>query len=313
MWKMVTKLYKDAYAGLPRGAWLLALADFINRVGFMVLVFLNIYLTRSLHFSLGQAGRILGAYGVGAIAGGYLGGYLSDRIGPRAVMIASLALSGSLLIGAGYAGSYPVLLVLMFLYGLLATALFPANDTAMSRFCSGEMRAKGFALRRLASNLGITVGPIVGGYLILLNYRWLFWVDGLTSLAAAAVVAVGLRAPLAAASAAARASTSETAVRSPWKDAAYLRFLGLFLIVATVFAQIFSTFSLYLNVNYRLPENKIGPLWAVNTLMIVMIEMVLLHNLRKRSSMKLIALGAVLIGAGFGLLPLFRRSERQAP
>ncbi len=65
MLKKVAKLYTDAYAGLPRGAWMLALADFINRTGFMVLVFLNIYLTKRLHFSLAQAGRILGAYGIG--------------------------------------------------------------------------------------------------------------------------------------------------------------------------------------------------------------------------------------------------------
>ena len=133
----IVRLYKHAYAGLPRGAWLLASADFINRTGFMVLVFLNIYLTRRLHFSLGQAARVLSAYGVGAIAGGYLGGYLADRIGPRRVMTGSLVLSGGLLIGAGYASSLAAILALIFLYGTTATALFPANDTAMSSFCIG--------------------------------------------------------------------------------------------------------------------------------------------------------------------------------
>jgi MFS family permease len=301
----IVRLYKDAYAGLPKGAWLLASADFINRTGFMVLVFLNIYLTRRLHFSLGQAARVLSAYGVGAIAGGYLGGYLADRIGPRRVMTGSLVLSGGLLIGAGYASSLAAILALIFLYGTTATALFPANDTAMSRFCIGELRAKGFALRRLASNLGITIGPVVGGYLILIDYRWLFWVDGLTSLAAAAVIAVFMRLPSAALDA--KADSGHTVSgRSPWKDATYLKFLGLFLIVATVFAQIFSTFPLYLNVAYGLKENQIGPLWAVNTLMIVTIEMILLHSLRKRSAMVLISLGAGFMGVGFALLPLGR-------
>jgi predicted MFS family arabinose efflux permease len=301
----IVRLYKDAYAGLPRGAWLLACADFVNRTGFMVLVFLNIYLTRRLHFSLGQAARVLSAYGVGAIAGGYLGGYLADRIGPRRVMTGSLVLSGGLLIGAGYASSHAAILALIFLYGTAATALFPANDTAMSRFCTGELRAKGFALRRLASNLGITIGPVVGGYLILIDYRWLFWADGLTSLAAAAVIAVFMRLPSTALDGKADAGPAPSG-SSPWKDATYLKFLGLFLVVATVFAQIFSTFPLYLNVAYGLKENQIGPLWAVNTLMIVTVEMILLHSLRKKSAMTMIALGAGLIGAGFALLPLGR-------
>jgi MFS family permease len=301
----IFRLYKDAYTGLPGGAWLLGAADFINRTGFMVLVFLNIYLTRHLHFSLSQAGQVLAGYGIGAIAGGYIGGLLSDKLGPRIVMISSLVLSGGLLFVTAYAASYPAMLVLLFLYGLTATALFPANDTAMSRFCAGEMRAKGFALRRLASNLGITVGPIIGGFLILIDYQWIFWADGLTSLAAAVVIALWLKAP------AVPLPSGETGVdsgpaRSPWKDAPFLEFLGLFLIVATVFAQIFSTFPLYLNSRYGLKESQIGPLWAVNTLMIVVIEMVLLHSLRKKRPMAIIPLGTVLMGAGFALLPLGR-------
>ncbi len=306
----IVRLYKEAYSGVPAGAWLLAAADFVNRTGFMVLVFLNIYLTKHLQFSLAQAGRILAGYGIGAISGGYLGGYLADKLGPKAVMISSLVVSGGLLFVTAYAASYPAMLVLIFLYGLVVTALFPANDTAMSRFCFGEMRAKGFALRRLASNLGITIGPVIGGFLILVDYKLIFWVDGLTSLAAAAVIVLWLKALPAPAAGSGQAQAAEGASprggRSPWRDPTFMVFIGLFLVVATVFAQIFSTFPLYLNGRYGLKESQIGPLWAVNTLMIVVIEMVLLHNLRKKRPMSLIALGTLLMGAGFALLPFGR-------
>jgi predicted MFS family arabinose efflux permease len=304
MWKRVVSLYKEAYAGLPRGAWILALAEFINRCGFMVLVFLNIYLTRHLGFSLLQAGRVLGAYGLGAIVGGYLGGALCDKIGVREVQIGSLVLSGTILVFSGYFTGYAVLLVLLFLYGVVATALFPANDTAMSRFCFGEMRAKGFALRRLAANLGITFGPVVGGYLILIDYRWLFWVDGLTTLASAVVIALYVKAGPAPAQPAAGDPAPHNG--SPWRDGPFLAFMGLFLVLAIVFSQLFSTFNLYLNAVYGLKENEIGPLWAVNTILIVVIEMVLIHAVRRRSEMKIIALGAGFIGLGFALLPLGR-------
>ncbi|MDD8027013.1 MAG: hypothetical protein PHI34_10885, partial [Acidobacteriota bacterium] len=53
-------------------------------------------------------------------------------------------------------------------------------------------------------------------------------------------------------------------------------------------------------------ESLIGPLWAVNTIMIVAIEMLLIHAVRHRSEMKIIALGTVFIGVGFGLLPFGR-------
>jgi predicted MFS family arabinose efflux permease len=305
MFKRIAGLYKEAYAGLPRGAWILALADFINRCGFMVLVFLNLYLTQKLRFSLLQAGQVLGAYGLGSLLGSYLGGHLTDRIGARAVMLSSLVSSGTFLIAAGYVTGFIPLAVLLLVYGVVSSALFPANDTAMAALCAGEMRIKGFALRRLAANLGITFGPVVGGFLILLNYRWLFWIDGLTTLGSAVVVALWVQVrpspPVIS-----RDTAAAAPARSPWKDGPYLAFMGFLLVMLTVFSQLFSTFNLYLNTRYGLPENRIGPLWSVNTLMIVIIEMVLLHSLRKRNEMKIIALGACFIGTGFALLPLGR-------
>ncbi len=304
MLKRTIALYREAYAGLPGGAWLLAAAEFINRCGFMVLVFLNIYLTQHLHFSLPRAGVVLAAFGLGSIGGGYLGGALIDKLGIRPIMLASLVLSGIALIAAGYVTDYLALTALIFFYGLVSAALFPANDTAMSRFCFGEMRSKGFALRRLAANLGITFGPVIGGFLISIDYRLLFWVDGLTTLASAVVVALFIK-HLPASPGAAPGQAPPVA-RSPWRDGPFMAFMGLMLVMVVVFSQLFSTFNLYLNSVYGLPEKLIGPLWAVNTILIVTIEMVLIHALRRRSEMKIVALGTVFIALGFGLLPFGR-------
>jgi predicted MFS family arabinose efflux permease len=215
-----------------------------------------------------------------------------------------LILSGLLLVGTGYLSSYVPLLLFLFLYGIISTAIFPANDTAMSRFCFGEMRSKGFALRRLASNLGITFGPVIGGFLILLDYRWLFWADGLTTLASSVVIAVLLKSVPTGMDAGSNDPSQGS--RSPWRDGPFLAFMGLFLVLMLVFSQFFSTFNLYLNTEYGLRENRIGTIWAVNTILIVLIEMVLIHALRRRSEMKIIALGAALIGIGYGLLPFGR-------
>jgi len=304
MWKKTIGLYKDAYRGVPREAWILALAEFINRCGFMVLVFLNLYLTKHLGFSLLQAGKVLSAYGLGSIIGGYLGGHFCDRIGIRKVQLGSLIFSGLILIAAGYAKTFWPALVLLFLYGVTAAAIFPANDTAMTRFCSGDNLTRGFALRRLSANLGITFGPVIGGFLILVDYRLIFWVDGLTTLASAVVLAALLR-PATAGPGSVPAGGPQPG-RSPWRDRPYLGFLGLMLVLMVVFSQLFSTFNLYLNSAYGLPENRIGPLWAVNTIMIVVIEMVLINALRKKSETGLVALGGALIAIGFAILPFGR-------
>ncbi|MCJ7525466.1 MAG: hypothetical protein MUP71_09640 [Candidatus Aminicenantes bacterium] len=56
MIRNILSMYREAYAGLPRNAWLLSLVHFVNRSGSMVLFFLSLYLTRKLGFTMAQAG-----------------------------------------------------------------------------------------------------------------------------------------------------------------------------------------------------------------------------------------------------------------
>ena len=74
------------FRGLPRPFWVLFAGMLVNRVGGFVLVFLAIYLTEVRGLSAAQAGAVMSVYGLGAIAGGPLGGALSDRIGRRSTL-----------------------------------------------------------------------------------------------------------------------------------------------------------------------------------------------------------------------------------
>ncbi|OGF66388.1 MAG: hypothetical protein A2Y62_12510 [Candidatus Fischerbacteria bacterium RBG_13_37_8] len=303
MIKKIGHLYKEAYTGLPRDTWILAIAEFINRSGFMVLFFLNIYLTDRLGFNLSKAGQVISAYGIGAIIGSYLGGWLCEYVGAFRILKLSFALSGIFLIIAGQISTFWILFLLILLYGTASSAFFPASDTVISQLCEGELRSRGYALRRLASNLGITIGPAVGGYLVLVDYHLLFWVDGITSLAAAVFLYEYLKKGFETKNI---QSNTEIVSISPFKDIYFLVYLVFFLILMTAFAQLFSTFPLYLYRVYQLPESRIGPLLAVNTIIIVLFEMVLLYSLRKKPVMNFIILGSLLIGCGYALLPLGR-------
>ncbi|MCA9320454.1 MAG: MFS transporter, partial [Planctomycetes bacterium] len=74
--------WRRAYSGLSREIWILAAVMLVNRAGTMVMPLLSLYYTQRLGFSKGDSGTLLLAYGVGAVAGAYFGGQLSDRWGP---------------------------------------------------------------------------------------------------------------------------------------------------------------------------------------------------------------------------------------
>lgn len=97
---MPTSLFRffNAFQGLSREIWLLSAVSLINRSGAMVVAFLTLYLTQSLHYDIKTSGYILSCFGIGAIIGAYLGGFLTDRVGYYRVQLLTLLSSGVMLL-----------------------------------------------------------------------------------------------------------------------------------------------------------------------------------------------------------------------
>ena len=299
--------YRAAYAGLPRAAWTLSFILFINTSGTMVVFFLTLTLTRHLGFSVLRAGQVLSGYGFGMLLGNLLGGWASDRLGPRATQKLSLAMSGILLIALGFFSSFPVVLALMSLYGVSAAALFPANASALADICAPEIRSRGFVLSRLANNLGATIGPVVGGFLAGRHYRMIFWIDGITCLLAALAFFVLLPGPAKARMEGAPSPAPLRPSRFGWmKDGRLLAIVGLSIGLSTVFIQMFGVFPLYMKAVYGLAERMIGPLFAVNTVLIVLTQMPLTHAVERIRRGRTAAAGMAFLGLGLGMLPFGR-------
>ena len=352
--------YVQAFRGLPRRAWILFAVNLVNSSGAMVFFFLSLYLTRKIGLTTARAGQVLSLYGVGSLAGALSGGWLADRMGSIRVQKMSLAMAGILLIVLGQVRTVAGIMPVLFAMALFAGMLYPANATSMSKICPPDLQVKGFALNRLANNLGATIGPAVGGVLAMRDYGLLFWADGLTSLAAAAVFVLLWRGARAGAEraagrgraregsrgegeAAGRASgakadglavsekreagetgkTGETGravaapardtgthmspkALSPWRDVPFLLMMVIFFVWSVVFIQVLTTFPLYMRNVYGLAENRIGQLYAVNTVMIVFLEMILMEKIRKYSQALMINISFVLLGVGMVMMPLGR-------
>ena len=302
MLSSILHVYREAFRGLPREAWLLSLVALINRAGTMVLPFLSLYLTEDRGVSVTGAGRILAVYGLGAAAGSYLGGWLSDRIGATRTQIVSMAASGVAFFAFLLLDSPLEITLGAFVLSVVVETLRPAVMTDMANRVPGPLQVRAFALLRLAVNLGMGIGPAVAGFLALRDYAWLFVVDAVSCwIAALLLVGLLVRSPV-------NEETTETesaaSSRSPWRDGPFLMFMALMTMMAAVFFQVFSTLPLFFRRGYDFGEGTIGLLLALNAALIVAFEMVLIHRLEQRERLMLVGLGAFLVGAGLGLMPL---------
>ncbi|HKH63797.1 MAG TPA: MFS transporter [Flavitalea sp.] len=303
MFTKTVSLYKNAYSGLSTSTWWLSLIMLVNRSGTMVLPFMSIYLTSpAMGYSIGEAGIVMGLFGLGAVAGGFFGGRITDKAGFYPVQVGTLIGGGILFIVLGQMKSYPLICLFSFLLSMVNEAFRPANATAVAAYSNENNRTRSYALNRLAINLGWAVGGAAGGYIASFDYELLFWVDGLTNIFAALLLLYFLP-PSANYVKPVKVEQTGDRSLSAYRDKYYLLFIILTALFATCFFQMFSTLTVYFKKNLRFSESYIGFLMAVNGLVITFIEMVLVFKLEgKRKNTFYIFCGVLLCGLAY-LMP----------
>jgi predicted MFS family arabinose efflux permease len=299
-------LYQNAYRGLSRSTWLLSLVMLVNRSGTMVIPFMTIYLTRpAMGYSIGQAGLVMGIFGLGAICGGFMGGRLTDRFGFHSVQVVTLTGGGFLFILLGQMKSYPLICGCTFLLSLVNEAFRPANSIAIAHYSKEENRTRSYSLNRLAINLGWAVGGAIGGVLASINYHLLFWVDGVTNILAMILLRYFL-APLPDTVDIPRKEHEPPPERSAYLDVVYLRFIVFTMLFASCFFQLFTMLPLFYKKALQMPETMIGLLMALNGLIITLFEMVLVFKIEgRRENLFYIFYGVSLVAISFLLLNIF--------
>ncbi|GAB2686807.1 MFS transporter [Mucilaginibacter koreensis] len=295
------RIYASTYNGLSANSWHLSLVMLINRSGTMVIPFMTIYCTQQLHFSITQAGYIMALFGAGSIAGAFLGGRLTDKLGFYSVQLMALISGGLLYMLLGYQKTFATLGIGTFILSVCNEAFRPANSAAIAHYSSPETTTRSYSLNRLAINLGWAFGGAVGGFLAAIDYHLLFWVDGCTNLFAALILIKVL--PF---SAVKTIKTQVKAIademRSPYQDRTYLMFIALIVLYAACFFQMFTLQPEFFKTQWHLSERVIGALMGFNGLLIALIEMPLVYYMDgKKHPLIYIALGTVVIGIGYAV------------
>lgn len=279
----------------------------------MVVPFMTIYLTRpAMGYSIQEAGIVMAIFGFGAVCGGYIGGRITDKLGFYPVQLFTLTGGGFLFILLGQMRNYPAICICTFLLSIVNEAFRPANSTAIAHYSKEENRTRSYSLNRLAINLGWAVGGALGGILASVNYELLFWVDGITNLAAAFLLRYFLS----------RYANSkneelkkpqEVARTSAYADKQYLGFILLTVLFAMCFFQLFTMMPVYYKQTRHFTEFFIGSLMAINGLIITGVEMVLVFKLEgRRQNLVYISSGIFLAGISFLLMNLLPATAMMA-
>ena len=256
----------------------------------MVVPFMTIYCTQKLGFSIIQAGIIMSLFGLGSILGAFYGGKITDKLGFYHLQLGALFSGGVLFISLAFLETFLSLATGTFLLSMCNESFRPANSAAIAHYSSEKVRIRAYSLHRLAINLGWSFGGALGGLIASIDYHFLFYVDGCTNILAGFLLLRLL--PQVKKKKAPKDAPDKPVTRSAYHDKLYLAFIFLTIPFASSFFQFFTLQPVFFKTEWHFTEQFIGGLMALNGLIIVTTEMVLVHKLEgRRNPLYFISLG----------------------
>ena len=305
--KRYALLYLDSYRGLSRPSWMLSAVMLINRIGAMVLPFLGVYMVAELKFTLSQTGVVLSCFGLGAMAGSTLGGWLTDKVGHFRVQLTSIILSVPIFFLLPLLKDVFSLSVGVFVLSTITETFRPANSVSISVYAKPENITRSFSLNRMAINLGFSVGPALGGILAAISFKLLFFGNGITALLAGLLFYFYFKdLPVNKDRELLHHAKDVKKVKtgiSPWKDKPFLAYSFFCCLYSICFFQLLSTLPLFYRKVHHLTEGEIGLILASNGAAVFLLEMLLVQIAERRMrAANVITLGVLLGACSFLIL-----------
>ena len=291
---------------LPRKIWIHFAATLVNRMGTMAIPFLVLYLTKDVGFTAEHAGLALSLYGFGSLCVSPFLGKLADSVGHVRMMKVSLVSSGLVLLAYPLARSPGQIIVATLALAVTTEAFRPASLSVLTDLAPPEQRKAAFAVNRLAVNLGMSIGPAIGGYLAEINFPAIFRVNGSTTLLAFTVLTMtGFKVAEHALTAGSDGSAAKRS-RPAYKDLQLLGFLAACVPLAAVFFQHEGALPLDVVRDLGLPASFFGWMFTINTMIIVLFEVRLNLATSHWPHRKSLFFGGLFIAAGFGSMAFCR-------
>ena len=294
------------FQAYPRQFWLLFSGMLVSTIGSsMIWPFLTIYVTEKLQLPLSVTTSLNTINSVAGVCSVFIAGALVDRLGRKWAIVFSLGLNGLVYLLQSQANSYLGFALIMGFSGMVNPIYRVSADSMMADLLPSEKRAAGYSLMRMSNNIGISIGPAIGGFINSSSYSLAFY------LAAAGMITYSLLMLLFA-----RETLPSLAAGEPRRqadrggygkvlaDRHYLAFIGFFTLIQFCSAMIWILLSVYAKHQYGVNESLYGWIPTTNALMVVLFQIGVTAVTRRYKALPVMAVGALLYALATGSIGL---------
>ncbi len=295
----------QTYREYPRSFWMMIGVNFIDRLGGSLLFpFFALYITQKFNVGMTQVGVLFAIFSLSSFIGGFPGGALTDRFGRKGIIIFSLLATSISTLFMGFVNEFQFFLVVAFISGIFTDVGGPAYEAVFMDMLPEEKRASGFGIRRVAFNLAVVIGPMIGGFVAARSYLALFIIDAVISAIVALLVFLLIPETKPAAQPGEKQeSTGESfaGYLKVLRDGRFIAFTLVSLLTWLVYMNMNTTLGVYLRDEHGVPASGYGTIISINAAMVVLMQFPITRRAEKQPPMLMMALGAFFIAAGLAL------------
>lgn len=280
----------------------------------LTLPILIVYLNQVRGFSLTSASLILSWMAITGLAFSPISGHLVDKFGPRRIMLIAILIEALATVSWSFVNSITDALLVGAISSLGHAAIWPTQTTMMARMVSEDFRPKFFGLQFMMLNLGLGLGGIFSSLIVSVDdpasFTRLYVLDAMSYLIFFGFIytlrGIGDQIEKTQAE-----IDNDGGYRQVLADHSFMRLaVAKLLLVTFGYASLDAGLPTLLTLYGDLSVKALGPIWAVNTGVIVLGQIFVINRLDGRSRVRLMfgisliwSLAWIIIGLSVSLDP----------
>lgn len=272
---MTTSKTTPASAPFSTQFWLMFAGLVISSTGTtMIWPFLTIYTSERLGLPMAAVTSLMSFNAIAGLVSSILAGALVDRFGRKWIMTIGLFGAAAVYLVYAPANQYWHFAVLMSFAGLFSPLYRLGTDASVADLVPQEQRTHAYSLIRMGPNIGVAVGPILGGLILASSYRIGFFgaAAGLSTYGLISIfflketlkadptrAAEGLRAQF-------------RVYRGALRNKLFTHLVGAFTLMEISSSLIWVLLAVYMKQNFGLAENVYSWIPTTNALIVVFLQ-----------------------------------------
>lgn len=287
--------------GAPRAFKVLIASALVENMAFgLVIPLLTIYMVTDIGISESLTGVVLAGYTLSGIPGTIVGGMLVDKIGRRVVLLASLGLMSLTMLFYFFAFDFVTFLLVAMADSFVGSLYMPAANAMIADVVPSGNRPKAYSTLRIAWNVGMVFGPASGAVLVAAYSIKVLFLFGALILMGAFLLNFFFI-PETKPKETGEAVTFRKCVAVA-RDRPFLLISAMSGVLFLCMTQFMTALPIYMTADLGEPETSIGPLWALSSAMIVLLQLwVTSQTVKFRRSLVLMS-GQIVLGVGVALI-----------